>query len=73
MSFFLKQKICKKRGITNADDINTSANVYSKAVAVALVVSKGITLISYPASKLYQHNGKLAQIGNLLISAEFQF
>ena len=73
LSFFLKQKICKKRAVTNANDINTSANVYSKAVAVALLVSNRKTLISYPASKLDQHNGKLAQIENILISAEFQF
>lgn len=70
-SLFLKQKICKKRAITDANDINTLANVYSEAVT--LVVSNRITLISYPASKLHQHNGKLAPIENILISAEFQF
>lgn len=56
LSFFLKQKICEKRDVTNANDINTLASVYSKAVAVTLVVSNRITFISYPASKLAMGN-----------------
>lgn len=68
---FLKSTIGKKRSVTNASDRNTTANVYSKTVTVTLVISNRITLISYPASILDQYNGKLLQIENILVNAEF--
>lgn len=70
--FCLKHKILKKRAV-KANGTDTSANIYPKIVTITFVVSKIIALIYYDASKLNQHDTKLAQIENIFISAEFHF